>query len=234
MRLRIALVALCMCAPALAAQGIAERCDTIVDDRDRAPTLYGDLPVDTIALESLPPTTYSPNGVVTCRILVGGLSQPAVLYRREDGTDGAYTYSIQYSRRASGTVKATVSGETLWVFDCAVDAITDARSCLLSRDDLYIHYYGDDTWIVGVGTSHMPGTTVLLRIDDDPALSAPEPLGFEGEEAASIVARLMQGPRIRTRYARFPSGVPESDFRADAFPLAVKIMRWVFDHLRPL
>lgn len=233
----LAKMAVLAAAAPMFAQVPRDRCDEMgTDARERFP--YRDLPVDTVRQTLHPTSTFTAEGTIYCDITPdyqAPFRSPLRFVQSERGAHGKFAYRIWYSD-GSGSIRRLEDADDLlaselWSLSCKVDAMTDAKSCMLSRRDLYLHYRGDSEWSVHVGANNYPGRAVSIRIGDNPAQSSREP-GFSGVQARQLVEQLMEEPRVRTRYFRWPSGIPEQDFVAEGFRTAVDLVMWTFEHMQ--
>lgn len=91
-----------------------------------------------------------------------------------------------------------------WSVACKKDAIDDSVHCSAIRGDLWIFKTKTRTIVSVLGTKE-PGSKIAIRVDENPAFTAPEAVGWV-ETSEPILRQLLAGKKAVTRYTRWPEG----------------------------
>lgn len=154
-----------------------------------------------------------PGGKVVCHVsfdLMSGKNN--LLHRVETGTLNGAKYRFYYTD-GSGSVQGLPNnvldvlkdkyGEN-WSLHCKQDGMSDTHYCVTSRASLMVGVSGASSYFVQVGNDHYPGSTIALRIDKAPPVTAPADPGFSQKQETALVAALNGGTSVLTRYVEWP------------------------------
>lgn len=149
---------------------------------------------------------------------VAGVTAPATW---QHGVYNGVTYNIH----ADGS-----GGTAHWMRTCQQDMMIDARSCFVHSGDLWITVGANGVRHISIGAEHFPRSTVALRVDDRPARVALAN-GWAGAKARTMVADMLAGKVLKTRYWRWPYRI-DIDGEVDAAGLkeALEIAQWAVNH----
>ncbi len=114
-----------------------------------------------------------------------------------------------------------------WQIYCSTDKMSDARSCTVTQEDLWISVEKGGVASVIVGDKHHPGTPVQLRLDKAAPITS-KAFGWSGKAAAKIVSDASKSENIFTRYTRWPNDVPTTrEISAEGLATSVRIAQWM-------
>ena len=216
-----------------------DRCDIMEDRAEQTlRTMVRQVPEEEVDQALHPRSTFVENAVVRCyRSVTVNLPRVIRTTQTELGEAQGFPYSIQYSVASAsvfepGADVQDVLATRLWDVTCELDPMTDDASCRVShrQGDLWMYWTQAQGWRVRVGTNHYPDGSGEIRFDEDSSLTSREG-AFSAAESATMVERLKAEPRVRTRYARWPTGFPTSDFSSLGFPLVLELSEWLVEEL---
>jgi hypothetical protein len=123
-----------------------------------------------------------------------------VLYRTfySDGSgsvQGLKTNTLDYVKDKYGTN---------WSTSCKTDEMDDSRWCALDKGDLRVGIWKDGSSFITIGNEHYPESKITIRIDKNKPISAPEKAGFTTEQSDELIAGLLSGKAVLTRYQKWP------------------------------
>jgi hypothetical protein len=120
--------------------------------------------------------------------------------------------------------RLTING---WEARCSTDKMTDVRTCLVFKEDVWVMVGAKGPLALVVGEQHSPGAPSQLRLDRGPVLTSGA-AGWNGKQAAKVVAEASRATSITTRYTRWPNRQPtERVTSAQGLAGAVRIARWM-------
>jgi hypothetical protein len=110
-----------------------------------------------------------------------------------------------------------------WRVSCKRDMMTDQVSCLANNHQgLSVLLSGptrEQAVILGVNGRQYPGESCWLRIDMAPAQRDSGHCVWAESEASGIIAMLLRGQQLRTRYTGWPSKLPvDAQVSLEGFP----------------
>ncbi|KAA8741340.1 hypothetical protein FE275_08645 [Pseudomonas koreensis] len=154
-----------------------------------------------------------PGGKVVCHIsfdLESGTKN--LLHRVETGKLNGVLYRFYYTD-GSGSVQGLSNNELdvmkdkydgNWNLRCKQAGISDAHYCAMSRASLLIGVTGDSSYFIHVGNDHFPGSTIALRVDKLPAVTAPADPGLSQKQQVDLLAAMNKGDSVLVRYVEWP------------------------------
>ena len=114
-----------------------------------------------------------------------------------------------------------------WLLQCKEDAIVDTYMCHIQRGSLYITMFRSRNGItltnvsIVEGKQSHPDRLHALRVDSMPPHTNSREPSWNGPEAHRIVAELLQGHLVRTRYVTWPfADRLENEIPLAGFPVA--------------
>jgi hypothetical protein len=116
-----------------------------------------------------------------------------------------------------------------WSVRCTKDAMSDERTCLVLRQDLFVSVSNRQKPMLGIGHNHFPGSTIALRIDGQPAVTEPvRPAGlFPAKVGERLIAQLGQAKSISTRYIAWPQrNLVDATWEPHGFQSAYRYASW--------
>jgi hypothetical protein len=145
-------------------------------------------------------------------------------------------YLAESGRRLSAYVEE--SARQWHIFCGGKDPLYDVKTCSMSFHDLYILVSivpGElgKRFSITVGfNDQAPGSTVGIRINDDPPFVADAKAGFDGTTSALIVQKLSTNPKVLTRYTKQANTYP-SDERLQIFGFkeAYECLNWMLQNM---
>jgi hypothetical protein len=108
---------------------------------------------------------------------------------------------------------------TLWVTNCETDKMDGRRRCVILRRNLLIGLDEKGSLFITVASDRerYPGKEYLLRVDKNEPFRT-NTSGWLEHEAKAIIAQLLAGERILTRYTTWPRNMTEDEeFALDGF-----------------
>ena len=123
----------------------------------------------------------------------GEINGVAYTIHHEDGSASFYNETPETSFRPV---------DEKWHVSCKDDAMTDVRSCSMSRSGFFLLY--QDSFYINVGHETYPGTSVMFRVDGSQAFVALEDSGLSGRDAEMLVAQIKEGSVLNTRHYSWP------------------------------
>lgn len=158
------------------------------------------------------------------------------------GFDNTTGLAYRYYNDASGGVQmlkgaSIADTEQEWSFSCDVDQMTDARSCSITHQQLFIEYAeGGRLREICIIGHDFPGRTGAIRIDTAEPIRVPTSGCLVGDSARSVAARLRGAERVVTRRVEWPYDYyrdSASDY-ARGFRLADEFIRWWMTNREPV
>lgn len=120
-----------------------------------------------------------------------------------------------------------------WHVSCKKDLIDDSKTCYMDIYDLTIFVSSKLGTFVSVGGQTVPGSSVVIRIDDRPAITSSSKGPFVGQQASEIVTGLKTAKRVVTRYEKWPSGVNvDKAFELYGFNEALAYLNWAVSKIK--
>jgi hypothetical protein len=168
----------------------------------------------------------------------GKIVQNGFVYHEEGIAEGVL-YSI--NRRDASAWFAGSPGnvrnpKTDWFVSCKKDPIDDRKSCAVfgGQQNILMGITSGGLIMVGVGNRHYPGTSVSIRIDDQPALTTqPGKYYFANDEAIKLMEELPKAKKVVTRYMRWPEKFPiDSVWAPHGLSLALQYQSWALSKLQ--
>lgn len=203
-------------------------------ESDDLEILYKDAPLEEADQVLRPASTFSESATVVCQKR-GNMEYPRKVIQSqvESGVHEGFGYRVDYQ---GAYAKVTAAGEQnevladeLWAINCDVDGMDDSVSCYITREHLFLWYYGGDSWRVLIGEGrNYPGSEIAVRLNDDQPLRSEEPT-LTAAQIEQLVEGLKADPRVRTKYFKWPSGVGSDDFEARGFSVALALMKWLYE-----
>ncbi|MFH7326259.1 hypothetical protein [Desulfurivibrio sp. C05AmB] len=151
-----------------------------------------------------------PGGKIFCRVT--HYVEYNVRSRIEEGTYNNLKYRFWYSN-GSGAVQGlptnTLDYEqdkygTNWSLGCQKYQADDAYWCSLYKPALRVVITKDASYLVSVGRSHYPGSSITVRVDDNEPIQETGKTVFSKQQSAAIVEQLKRGESVLTRYQEWP------------------------------
>lgn len=157
----------------------------------------------------------------------------------ETGVIDGVPYEFYYSD-GSGTFGRDPSiplrYEDVWRVGCEKDAITDEKTCHLSRGDLRIWVDNQGRSELYIGSDHHPGSNVIIRIDGARpiAISSRMFKGSFGYRASpAIIQKLTTAKSFTTRYQKWPyTDYEDETLSTPGFKEALAYIRWAVAHIK--
>ena len=148
----------------------------------------------------------TPGGEVNCSFFPDQDEKLNVLVRQERGDYQGIGYHIFYTD-GSGVIQGE-EGKPLdvadhkdnWKLRCRKNPADKLSRCVLEKGDLLIHRYQDGSFMVDVGNNKKPGSELLVRVDDNAAITAEAQVGFTQAQTRLILEQMQTGKTLSTRY----------------------------------
>lgn len=113
-----------------------------------------------------------------------------------------------------------------WDISCSRDKMTSARSCYVTKGDLYIFVKSDGRLLVSVGDEHFPNSQTSLKVGSK-RFDTTQRDGFFAN-GKQIVAAMRNGTPVVTRYMKWPyRSWVDAEFDAYGVETAVQVARWL-------
>ena len=163
--------------------------------------------VDTVP--SIIAALLTPSATRHCYITTSA-GERSQLYVIQKGTLRKVAFSIWETDSGGGSIQGEIGvdpddpvAEAIWSLTCRMDKIDDSRSCHLRRGDLFV-FRTETGHLVDVGSDNYPGSSISIRVDDHPPLTAPAKTAFQEAQAKRVLGQLRSGRNVVTRYQKWP------------------------------
>ena len=158
--------------------------------------------------------------------LVSGLGTVnGIAYRIFDDLSGGF----------AGNKANSLGDDNSWSIRCKKDAMSDRKSCSVSRRKLFIDVEPGKVAFLYVGVDHFPGKSTALRVDDKkPVVGTQGSDGdFSNGQVATILKQLAKGTSVTTRYYQWPYERAEDEsFELTGFNEALDYAKWAVRQLK--
>jgi len=180
-----------------------------------------------------------PHGNIRCKVEYNYKTfKNNLRWRIEEGIYQGIKYRIYFSD-GSGSIQGLPTNTleylhdeygTNWSTLCEIDKMNDTHWCFLEKRDLRVIMWKDGTLFVAIGSNHYPGSKMVVRVDKNKPISAPEKSGFTAAQTRSIIGQLIVGSTVVTRYKKWPyQSNNDESFELFGFPQALEILKKIYD-----
>jgi hypothetical protein len=164
----------------------------------------------------------------------------------ESGTINGVTYLFYYSDGSGEFASApNVSlnvydpnngWERAWQVGCEKDPITDKKSCHADRGDFRVWVDSAGRSEIYIGSSHYPGTQVVIRIDKTAPLAV-NSRAFNGSfgyrTSPNIIKRIASAKTVTTRFQKWPDrDYVDETWNTFGFNETLAYIRWAVARIR--
>lgn len=153
-------------------------------------------------------SAVSPQGIVNCIYYPSRDQKLNVRVRFETGLFNGVEYKVFYTdgsafiqgKRNEPLSDSSVEGK--WRFSCKSDTAgtADAVRCGLSKGELSIVHTEGRPFEVELGRNLLHGSQLLVRIDENRAITAAAADGFSAEQSAAIITQMRSGKSVDSSY----------------------------------
>ena len=113
-----------------------------------------------------------------------------------------------------------------WSIGCHVDAMTDKKTCSISRKDFSLYVEKSSVQVI-VGSDHYPGRPASIRIGKNKPFTTSNDGQFTKAISRQIAAQMLAGQNIATRYIEWPyNSYKDDSFPAFGFKEALDYAKW--------